>query len=184
MYEKELASDSAALLPEQIFIYDMVKLFKNKKSIYAWDFGNECNYAINAKTLDEAENRTMTMANAIKVADDERPLVSGMCGLDTMGIWRIEDQANNVDILTARPYPYWVQHCRAGKITSIQTLLHAACETKYYANIGNKPCLAEEIGTMGCGLFKFCACKTSRGKGIYILFIMLFPAKAALTDTG
>lgn len=149
LYEKELASDSTALLLEQKFIFGMVKLFKNKKSIYAWDFGNECNNAINAKTHDEAENWTMTMANAIKVADDERPLVSGMCGLDTMGIWRIEDQANNVDILTTHPYPYWVQHCRAGKITSVQTLLHATCETKYYANIGNKPCLVEEIGTMG-----------------------------------
>ncbi|MDY3928474.1 MAG: hypothetical protein SOZ34_03825 [Clostridia bacterium] len=149
LYEKELASNSTALLLEQKFILGMVNLFKNKKAIYAWDFGNECNYAINAKTHDEAENWTMTMANAIKVADDKRPLVSGMCGLDTMGIWRIEDQANNVDVLTTHPYPYWVQHCRAGKITSIQTLLHATCETKYYSNIGNKPCLVEEIGTMG-----------------------------------
>lgn len=88
------------------------------------------------------------MSNAIRVADNKRPLVSGMCGLNTMGIWCIEDQANNVDILTTHPYPYWVQHCRAGKITSVQTLLHATCETKYYSNIGNKPCLVEEIGTM------------------------------------
>ncbi len=148
MYEKELASNSTALLLEQKFISGMVNLFKDKKAIYAWDFGNECNYAINARTHDEAENWTVTMSNAIRVADNKRPLVSGMCGLNTMGIWCIEDQANNVDILTTHPYPYWGQHCRAGKITSVQTLLHATSETKYYSNIGNKPCLVEEIGTM------------------------------------
>lgn len=158
MYEKELASNSTALLLEQKFISGMVNLFKDKKAIYAWDFGNECNYAINARTHDEAENWTMTMSNAIRVADNKRPLVSGMCGLNTMGIWCIEDQANNVDILTTHPYPYWVQHCRAGKITSVQTLLHATCETKYYSNIGNKPCLVEEIGTMGPMI---CSDKTS-----------------------
>lgn len=158
LYGKELASNSTALLMEQKFVSGMVNLFKDKKAIYAWDFGNECNYAINARTHDEAENWTMTMSNAIRVADNKRPLVSGMCGLNTMGIWRIEDQANNVDILTTHPYPYWVQHCRAGKITSVQTLLHATCETKYYSNIGNKPCLVEEIGTMGPMI---CSDKTS-----------------------
>lgn len=127
----------------------MVNIFKNKKAIYAWDFGNECNYAINAKTRDEAENWTTIMSNAIKINDNEKPLVSGMCGLGIAGIWRIDDQADNVDILTTHPYPYWVQHCRAGKVTSVQTLLHATCETKYYSDIGNKPCLVEEIGTMG-----------------------------------
>lgn len=128
----------------------MVKLFAHKKSIYAWDFGNECNYAINAKSRDAAENWTMTMSNAVKAADSQRPLVSGMCGLGvTSKNWRIEDQANNADILTTHPYPYWVSHCKNGKITSIQTLMHATCETKLYANIGEKPCLVEEIGTMG-----------------------------------
>lgn len=67
MYEKELASNSTALLLEQKFISGMVNLFKDKKAIYAWDFGNECNYAINARTHDEAENWTMTMSNAIRV---------------------------------------------------------------------------------------------------------------------
>ena len=149
LYGKELASDSTALLLEQKFVSGMVNLFKDRRAIYAWDFGNECNHAINAKTHDEAENWTVMMSNAIKVADSEKPLVSGMSSLGTIGTWRIEDQANNVDILTTHPYPYWVNHCRNGRITSIQTLLHATCETKYYSNIGNKPCLVEEIGTMG-----------------------------------
>ncbi len=149
LYGKELASDPTALLLEQKFVSGMVKLFKGKKAIYAWDLGNECNYAIDAKSHDEAENWTMTISNAIKAADPERPLISGMCGLSVEGTWRISDQANNTDILTTHPYPYWVKHCRTGKITSIQTLLHATCETKYYSDIGNKPCLVEEIGTMG-----------------------------------
>lgn len=149
LYGKNLASNPTALLFEQKFVNGMVRLFKEKKAIYAWDFGNECNYAISAGSRDEAENWTIIMSNSIKRADSEKPLVSGMCGLGVQGVWRIKDQADNTDILTTHPYPYWVKHCKAGKITSIQTLLHATCETKYYSNLGNKPCLVEEIGTMG-----------------------------------
>ena len=31
----------------------------------------------------------------------------------------------------------------------MRTLLHGTCETKYYADISGKPCLVEEIGTLG-----------------------------------
>lgn len=111
--------------------------------------GNECNNLVGAKNREEASNRTMIIAIAIKSADSSRPIVSGMHGIGVDGTWQIEDQAQNADILTTHPYPYWRSHCSEGKVTSVQTLMHATCETKYYSNIGGKPCFAEEIGTMG-----------------------------------
>lgn len=149
LYGKRIATDPTALMFQQKFVRGMVELFKDKNAIYAWDLGNECNYFIGAATREEAVSWTMAVSNAIKVADPSRPLVSGMCGLTVENVWRIEDQAESTDILTTHPYPYWVKHCSVGEVTSVQTLLHATCETKLYSELGGKPCLVEEIGTMG-----------------------------------
>lgn len=146
---KNLSSDTTALLFEQKFVHGMVEFFKDKPAIYAWDLGNECNCLVVVENREAAENWSMIISNAIKSADSTRPVVSGMHSIGIDGIWRIEDQAENTDILTTHPYPYWCLHCSEGEVTSIQTLMHATCETKYYSNIGGKPCLAEEIGTMG-----------------------------------
>ncbi len=149
LYGKAAASDPTALMFEQKYVKGIVETFKDKKAIYAWDLGNECNCLVRAKTHDEALNWTMIISNAVKASDSSRPLVSGMAGLTTEGVWRISDQAENTDLLTTHPYPFWVQHCSQAEITSIQTLLHATCETKYYSDVGGKPCLVEEVGTMG-----------------------------------
>lgn len=153
LYGKNFASDPLALLFEQKFVHGMAEYFKDKPAIYAWDLGNECNVFLGAKSREEAENWSMIISNAIRTADNTRPVVSGMHSLgatgETQKIWLIKDQAENTDILTTHPYPYWCEHCSEGEVTSVQTLMHATCETKYYSNLGNKPCLAEEIGTMG-----------------------------------
>ena len=53
------------------------------------------------------------------------------------------------DMLTTHPYPYFVPHCSKDKFSSMRTLLHATTETKYYSDLGRKPCLVEEIGNLG-----------------------------------
>lgn len=149
LYGRKLATDPVALMFSQKLVHGMATLFRDKPSIYAWDLGNECNCLVGAETRDEAENWTMIIANAIRTADSSRPIVSGMHSLGTAGTWRIADQGAHTDILTTHPYPYWCNHCSEAEVTSVQTLMHATCETKYYSNLGSKPCLAEEIGTMG-----------------------------------
>lgn len=149
LYGKKLSTDPVALLFQQKMVTGMVTLFKDKPAIYAWDLGNECNCLVKAENRYEAENWTMIISNAIKKADPSRNVVSGMHSLTLENGWRIADQAENTDILTTHPYPYWCRHCSEAEVTSVQTLMHATCETKYYSNIGEKPCFAEEIGTMG-----------------------------------
>jgi len=154
LYGKNLFSDATALMLEQKFIKGFVSRFKDKKCIYAWDLGNECNCLSETESRERADTWTMTIANAIRANDPDRPIVSGMHGLDTWKAWNIFNHAESVDILTTHPYPYWVAHCSEAKITSVQTLMHATCQTKYYAELGNKPCLVEELGSMGpmiCG---------------------------------
>lgn len=146
---RNLYSDPVALLFEQRFVRGFVKKFRDRKAIYAWDLGNECNCMSKADTREEAASWTAIISNSIRAYDNTRPIISGMHGLTQEGSWSIYDQGEFTDILTTHPYPVFVPHCRTDKIMSQRTLLHATCETKYYAELSGKPCLVEELGTLG-----------------------------------
>ncbi|MBQ6876105.1 MAG: cellulase family glycosylhydrolase, partial [Lachnospiraceae bacterium] len=154
LYGKNLFSDATALMLEQRFIKGFVNRFKHRKCIYAWDLGNECDCLSETESRERADTWAMMISNAIRANDPTRPIISGMHGLDIGKMWNMFDQSESVDMFTTHPYPYWVAHCSEAKVTSVQTLMHATCQTKYYAELGNRPCLVEEIGTMGpmlCG---------------------------------
>lgn len=152
LYGKNLYTDPTALWLEQKFIKGFVERFRDRKCIFAWDLGNECNCLDIARERVVAANWSSVIANAIRSADNTRPVVSGMHSLDVDPVdkaWLIQDQAEYTDILTTHPYPMHCMHTDIDRYGSIRTLLHATAQTKYYANVGKKPCLAEEIGTMG-----------------------------------
>ena len=152
LFGKNLFTDPVALLFEQRFVKGIVTNFKNKSAIYAWDLGNECNCLYGVDNKYEASNWTGTIANAIRANDNTRPVVSGMhsIGVDAPNVsWTIKGQAEFCDILTTHPYPYWVNYAYKDRTASLRTAMHATCETKYYADLGKRPCLVEEIGTMG-----------------------------------
>lgn len=149
LYGKNLITDPTALYFEQLFVKGFISAFKNNPAVYAWDLGNECNNLAPITDRYQACNWVATISNAIRAADPTRPIVSGMHELSVDGVWQINDQALYVDVLTTHPYPYWCDHTRIDKALSYRTSLHPTAQTKYYAEIGNKPCLAEEVGTMG-----------------------------------
>ena len=152
LYGKNLYSDPQALIFEQRFIKGFVQRFKDSPAIYAWDLGNECNCMWNKCDRYTAANWTGVIANAIRANDDKRPIVSGMHSLgveDGNVTWTIKDQAEFCDILTTHPYPVFVEHAYKDNMLSFRTLMHATCETKYYADLGNRACLVEELGTLG-----------------------------------
>ena len=149
LYEKNLITHPVALYFEQLFIKGFVERFKDRNCIYAWDLGNECNCMSGVNNAFEAVNWTATVSNAIKAVDNTRPVVSGMHGLSLDGEWRISHQGMFTDLLTTHPYPYWCEHTRIDETLSYRTTLHPTAQSKFYAEISKKPCLAEEIGTMG-----------------------------------
>lgn len=150
---KNLFSDSTALRFEHYFIEGFVSRFKDRKEIIAWDLGNECNCMSSADSADTAYSWSRAIANAIKVSDPTRPVISGMHGLGVEnGNWTIKDQGRCTDILTTHPYPAFVPHCAKDPIDSIRTLMHATSESLLYSDISKKPCLVEEIGTLGCSI--------------------------------
>lgn len=149
LYEKNIYTDPTALFFQQLFIKGFVERIKGQKAVRAWDLGNECNCMDQAYKREEAYSWTSVIVNAVKSCDPARPVISGMHSLELEGVWNIQDQGELTDILTTHPYPLWVEHCQLTPINSFRTLMHAAAQTQYYASVGKRPCLVEEIGSMG-----------------------------------
>lgn len=147
---KNIITDPMALELQHKFVKGFVLSLRDEEAIYAWDLGNECNCMSRADTREQAEVWTSLIADTIRAYDNKsRPVISGMHGLGLDRGWTIFDQAQNTDVLTTHPYPHFVEHCYKDDLLSYRTLLHATTESTYYATIGGKPCLVEEIGTLG-----------------------------------
>ncbi len=149
VYDKNLLTDPVALYFEQMFVTGFVKRFRHKEAIYAWDHGNECSVLGNANNWVETENWIRTISNAIYAEDRTRPLITGINSLSLSGNWKIQGQADACDMLVTHPYPYWGQHSKNDTNDYIRTTVYASALTRMYRDIGGKPCLVEEIGTMG-----------------------------------
>ncbi len=161
LYDKNLFTHPVALMFEQKFIKGFVSRFKSKENIYAWDLGNECNCMSkipkkeDMTDCDVSTNWTYIISNAIKAADSERPVVSGMANLGPERLrtsWNLQEHAECIDIMTTHPYTFFHPHCSNDYFTSIRATLHATAETRYYGDISQKPCFVEEIGTLGNSL--------------------------------
>ena len=144
-------TDPLALQWETRFVRYFVSRFCSHPAIAAWDLGNECNCMAAVPSREAAWAWTSAMTNAIRVEDGTRPVVSGMHGLlpDHSAPWTIQDQSELTDLLTTHPYPYFTPHCDQDPVNTLRTLLHSTAESRFYADIGARPCLVEEVGTLG-----------------------------------
>ncbi len=149
---RNVLTDPLCLIWETRFIRYFVNRFKHEPSVIAWDLGNECNVMGNVDDRESAWTWTSATSNTIRATDPTRPVISGMHSLSPSGVWTIQDQAENTDILTTHPYPCFTPHCDQDPANTIRTILHSACESLFYRGIGGKPCIIEEIGTLGPSL--------------------------------
>jgi len=148
---KDVMTDPESLMWQQKFVTSFVKRFKNKPSILAWDFGNECNVMQKLANHYQAFVWSSILSGAIRAEDKTRPVVSGMHSLqaENDAVWRIIDQAATTDVLTTHPYSLWTKYASQDGINTMRTILHGAAETRMYGDIGGKPALTEETGVMG-----------------------------------
>ena len=149
LYEKNIFTDPLAQYFAQLFVKGFVERMKEEPAIYAWDLGNECNCMGQPGSREAAYSWSSMVVNAIRACDQSRPIISGMHSLELEGVWNIQDQGQLTDMLTTHPYPFWVEHAQLTPLNSFRTLLHATGQTQYYATVGGKPCLVEELGSMG-----------------------------------
>ncbi len=150
---KNHLTDSESIMWQIRFVKYFVSHFKAERTIIAWDLGNECNVLGTVKTKYEAYLWSASITNAIKSEDTTRNVISGMHGLtsDTAfgGFWSIQTQGEICDILTTHPYPLFTEFCDVAGLDSMRSVLHSTAESCYYSDIAHKPCLVEEIGTLG-----------------------------------
>ncbi len=144
-------TDPVAIQWQVRLVRFLVHRFKDHPAIAAWDLGNECNCMAAVPNRQAAWLWASTITNAIRVEDATRPVVSGMHSLlpGRTAHWTMQDQAEITDLLTTHPYPYFTPHCDQDPVNTLRTILHSTAESRFYADIGGKPCLAEEIGTLG-----------------------------------
>ena len=148
----DVLTDPLAIMWEVKFVKAFVEHFKDRKGILAWEFGNECNCMGRVKSRDEAYLWASSIGNAIRAVDNSRPVISGMHSLQTFAeksSWTMEDQGEITDVLTTHPYPLFTPHCELDPVDEMRNGLHATAESRLYGDIGGKPCMVEEIGTLG-----------------------------------
>ncbi len=141
--------DKKAIVLECAFIEDFVSVFKGNEQIIAWELGNECNALSLESPRADNDLWVQTVSQAIRLADPTRPIFAGMHGLSANGNWSLQTLARFTDMQTTHPYPLFTPFCSKEEITTMRASLHAAAESEYYASISKKPCLVEEIGTLG-----------------------------------
>lgn len=146
-----LITDSFAIYWEVKFINSFVNRFKYHDAVAAWCIGNECNCMGSVETREQAWLWVHTMANAIRVADSSRPVISGMHSLvtDKEGAWVLQDSGLSCDFLTTHPYASPSYGTDKMKANTLFPMLHPAAQTQFYKDIGKKPCFIEETGTYG-----------------------------------
>jgi len=148
---KKILSDPTSMMWQVKLVRTMVHEFKSHPAVLAWDLGNECNAMEEVENSQAAYVWTASLTNAIRAEDQSRPVISGMHGLssDSKAKWRMQDQGELCDLLTTHPYPFWTAHTDQDPANTIRTIMHSSAETRYYGDIGGKPCLVEETGIMG-----------------------------------
>ena len=134
------------------FIKYFVNRFKDSKTIVAWEPGNETNVLLGVEFADIKQDEyyvwLSTLVSTIKSCDPSRPVIAGIHGLSMEGTVPIADIGEICDILTVHPYPAFVPHCFVDDLNTMKSRLHATAESVYYSDLGGKPCLCEEIGTL------------------------------------
>ncbi len=144
-------TDPSAIQWQVRFVRYFVRRFKDEPAILAWDLGNECNVMAQVPSRQAAWVWTNAITSAIRLEDRTRAVVSGMHSLrpGRDDAWTIQDQGELTDLLTTHPYPYWTPHADADPVNTIRTIMHSTAESRFYSDVGGKPCLVEEIGTLG-----------------------------------
>ena len=148
--EKNVLTDSGAIMWGTRFVKYFVKALKDKKAIVAWDYGNECN-CMGGTSQAAFYNWMDHIGMAIRSQDASRPIVSGMHGLSTSEQARAPITLNGEisDVLCTHPYSFYVSGCGKEAFNTMRTALHPTAESLLYQDLGGKPCFVEEIGNLG-----------------------------------
>jgi len=142
---RNLLNDPVAIMWEVRYVRTLVRELKDESAIAAWDWGNECN-CLAPHTPEEMWCWGNTISCAIREEDRTRCVISGLHGADKDVM---HDMGEVAEILCTHPYPAFTPHCDCDCLDQFRSLFHAAAQTCYWADHGNRPAFAEEVGSFG-----------------------------------
>ena len=150
---RNLFQDSFMLKYQILYCRAFAARYAGRPEILAWEYGNEQNCADRCASPETAWVWLHALAGELRLHDPDTCIGSGMHGLhhivSTKAPWGIADSADAVDFLTTHPYPPFTPGCFKDSLTSIRANLHATAESRYLADLGRRPTLCEETGSLG-----------------------------------
>lgn len=149
LQNRNILTDPLALQWEVRYVRCLTRHLKELPAVAAWDLGNECNCMGEIDTPEQAYVWSALIASVIRSEDTAHPILSGMHSLSPDGNWRMQDQGELLDILCTHPYPLFTPWCDTDPMNRMKSALHASGESRFYSDIGGKPCFAEELGVLG-----------------------------------
>ncbi len=154
--DRNLLTDPEVIRWQLKLVKRVVGEFCDHPAIAFWGIGNECN-CLSPADRQESNLWASIMADAIRVADHKRhPIAAGMHSLVPVpalaggrdGGWTIQDMGEIFDALTTHPYPAFTPHASVDRVNGFKNVFHATAESHFFGDIGHKPCIAEELGTL------------------------------------
>ncbi len=146
---RNMLTDPLALQLEQRFVTGFVRRFRDHPAIAAWDLGNESDCTAECPSREAAWVWTSAIAKSIRCEDTTRPVWSGVASLNMEEGWTVRDQAELTDALVVHPYPPFVPHGDLDPALTFRTLLLGTAQSRFQSDIGGRPCVIEETGTLG-----------------------------------
>ena len=146
---KNIISDPEALMWQTKFCRGFVRAVKHHPAIAAWELGNECNCLGHTSSRYEAYLWTNTVRSAISLEDPDRPVYSGMHGIESEEgtVWTIQDQGELTDMLTCHPYPSPTVGGDVTPANRLRCTMIPTAQLAYYSGISGRPAMIEEQGT-------------------------------------
>ena len=145
---RNVLTDPVAIYYELRFVREFVRRFRDRAVIIGWTSGNETDCMAPA-TATERANWALNLYNAIRAVDPDRPIMEDMHPLRNLGSDELYGRHDMFDVTTVHPYVKFSPYADHEPMTSMRGLLHAVAEAKAYEGITGKPCLIEEIGSLG-----------------------------------
>ena len=150
---RNLFADPFMLKYQMLYCRAFAKRYADRPEILAWEYGNEQNCADDCATPETAWVWLHSLAAELRLHDPKTPIASGMHGLVNIpsreSVWSIEDNADSLDLLTTHPYPPFTVGCFLDSPTDLRANLHATVESRYVSDLGKRPVLCEETGSLG-----------------------------------
>lgn len=129
------------------YVKYLVGRFKNQRSIVAWDLGNEMENIAADVSADQFYFWCASIANAIRVADPTRPVISGLGdGPLTEGRANSLEVGEYCDMHTVHPYIFWKMIDPIHTMRSVMTIPFR-CRIK--EDISGVPTFVQEYGSIG-----------------------------------